>query len=53
MMLRESHAKSVELDKKLSSTLAELAELKKQALHAEELKYQTDMQRLGPFFGRS
>ena len=32
MMLRESHAKSDELDKKLRSTLAELAELKKKAL---------------------
>jgi uncharacterized coiled-coil DUF342 family protein len=32
MMLRESHAKSDELDNKLRSTLAELAELKKKAL---------------------
>jgi len=32
MMLRESHAKSNELDKKLGSTLAELAGLKKKAL---------------------
>lgn len=32
MMLMESHAKSDELDKKLRSTLAEVAELKKKAL---------------------